>query len=476
MRVCFTKKCLLLITAFVFISSFLIPSSFAAELKAGIAKTLITPRTNLKLTAGKLNDGTMLDMDGVDHDIYARALVLDDGAKKLVIITHDLSSAGIVTPILRKKCKDELGIDQSQLIIISTHNHQAPMPRWEANFPYLRETGNKMFEIVKLAIAHEEGPIKVEFGFGPGYWVRSTGNAPVDYEIQVLKVSHKKKPMAVLINQPAHPYMNSRTKIGVGHPGYAVDEIERLIPGVQAMYGDGCGGNQSAIPPDGKSANYDKNDQPRQLGIILANTVMNIMKTKMIDVTGPIATSMGILPLPLDKPYTYEEAKRLGADMPRNIGYDHDKYRGTNWLRALIRYYEQDIPFPTKTTHMYLHEQGYFARELDDNKEYPNQIEQVIVARIGPMPLVALQGEVCAPIGARIKDNFRTKMPIMLFAYMGEQEVYIPTRELVRQDAYQSQVIRTQYASPVGWAPEVEDEMVSCVTRMVNSIMGMAPK
>jgi hypothetical protein len=31
----------------------------------------------------------------------------------------------------------------------------------------------------------------------------------------------------------------------------------------------------------------------------------------------------------------------------------------------------------------------------------------------------------------------------------------------VRQDAYQSQVIQIQYASPVGWHPDVEDQMVS---------------
>ena len=162
--------------------------------------------------------------------------------------------------------------------------------------------------------------------------------------------------------------------------------------------------------------------------------------------------------------------------MPRNIGYDHEKHRGTNWLRALIRYYEQDIPFPEKTTDMVLHEQGYFVRDGDGIGEYPNRIEQVIVARIGPLPLVALQGEVCAPIGARIKDNFRARMPIMLFAYMDGQEVYIPTREPVRQDSYQARVIRIQYASPVGWAPEVEDEMVSQATRMINSVMGTAPR
>lgn len=194
MSVRFAKAGRTLITGSALFFFFLIPVSFAAMLKAGVAKIVITPPTPLKLTAGKLDDGTMLDMDGVDHDIYARALVLDDGAKKLVIITHDLSSGGIVTPILRKRCKDELGIDPSQLIIVSTHSHQAPMPRWKANFAYLRETGARMFAAVKQAVATERGPAQVEFGFGPGYWLRSSGNAPVDYEIQVLKVSYKGKP------------------------------------------------------------------------------------------------------------------------------------------------------------------------------------------------------------------------------------------------------------------------------------------
>ena len=47
---------------------------------------------------------------------------------------------------------------------------------------------------------------------------------------------------------------------------------------------------------------------------------------------------------------------------------------------------------------------------------------------------------------------------------------YIPIRELVRLGAYQAQVIQIQYASPVGWAPEVEDDMVNRVIRMADRV------
>jgi hypothetical protein len=85
---------------------------------------------------------------------------------------------------------------------------------------------------------------------------------------------------------------------------------------------------------------------------------------------------------------------------------------------------------------------------------------ECVAGHIGNLQLCAIQGEPCGPIGARIKDVLRQKGPMMMFGYFGERNLYVPTREIVRQDAYQASVIRLQFGSPVGWAPEVEDEMV----------------
>lgn len=57
----------------------------------------------------------------------------------------------------------------------------------------------------------------------------------------------------------------------------------------------------------------------------------------------------------------------------------------------------------------------------------------------------------------------------MVFGYFGEHNLYIPSRELVRQDAYQAQVIRIQCACPVGWSPDVEDETVNGVLAMFGA-------
>ncbi|MBN1291423.1 MAG: hypothetical protein JXB48_06245 [Candidatus Latescibacteria bacterium] len=210
----------------------------------------------------------------------------------------------------------------------------------------------------------------------------------------------------------------------------------------------------------------------QKLGSELAHIVLDIADGPMQEVTGPISGSMEVISLPLAPPLPYEKALELARDIPLDIGFDHGINRGTNWIRELMRYYKEGIPFPARSDELICRDQGYLSHEADDSRPFPCRFEEVIVAKIGTMPLIAMQGEVCAPIGMRIKDTFRRTTPIMVFAYMGEQNLYIPTRELVRLDSYQAQVIRIQYASPCGWAPEVEDEMVQGVVAMVEKALG----
>jgi hypothetical protein len=66
----------------------------AVTMKAGTAKCVITPKEPLVLVTGKLPDGK-------DHDIYARCLVLNDGASRLVIITYDLNCLDVMRPCAR---------------------------------------------------------------------------------------------------------------------------------------------------------------------------------------------------------------------------------------------------------------------------------------------------------------------------------------------------------------------------------------
>jgi hypothetical protein len=432
-----------------------------SEMKAGVAKAVITNKTPGVMANGNTSNGTL-------HDIYARALVLNDGVKRMIFV---------------KRVRDELGIDPAQLVLLATHNHSATIQIDPANFEYGKWLADRIFNLIKEAIDNEKGPVVLKFGFGNGYFIkaRRSANEPIDYEIQALKVMFKNKPMAVLFNQPTHPAMTEGTKIEPGHPGYAMDEIEQHYPGILALYGDASGGNQQ---PAGVKDIYNLGEEKaKAVGHLLAKGLIEIMEAPMEDITGPIQTKLERVSLPLAPPISKDSALVLAKKFPKDVGFVSfpNKYRETNWVRMLLRYYEKNIPFPKGTDEMVCTYDTYLINKSDKellekyastiNNDYPCIYEEVIVSRIGKMAFVAMQGEVCAPIGMRIKDAFRTTMPIMVFAYMGEHNLYIPTREIVRQNVYQAQTIQIQYGSPVGWAPEVEDVMVEAVIKMTKSIM-----
>ncbi len=459
----------------------------AIGLKAGIASTVITNQTPRVMVNGRISEG-------VHSDIKARALVLNDGEHRLVIITSDLNCHDVITPFLRERVKDELGLDPSQLILMVTHNHNAPIQINPDNFDYGRRVADNIFDIIKEAIANEQGPVSLHYGSGQGYFTAGVGNAPVDHEVQVLKVKLGRNPIAVLFSHGMHPTQSTRNRIDTGHPGFAMDKVEESLPGVQAMYATSAGGNQFYHKRadfmnllqelENRGIEYIDSQleiKTRELGHKLADVVLDIVSGNMVDVTGPLTSRIDIISLPLADPISEQEARELAKSFPEDVGfvsYPHD-HRGTNWVRMLLRYYEKGIPFPRETTDMICTDDTYLIHkedtELLEKYEYsihdsfPCIYNEVIVATIGTMPFVAMQGEVVAPIGARIKDAFRTDGPIMVFAYMGEHNLYIPTRELVRLNVYQPRTLQTQYASPVGWDPSVEDVMVNGVIGMIRN-------
>ena len=82
------------IAVFLFSTIFVCFRVSALEMKAGTAKGVITPNDSL----GRI---TVMGgpIKGVNHDIYARVLVLDDGTHKMVFVTYDLNCLDVATPI-----------------------------------------------------------------------------------------------------------------------------------------------------------------------------------------------------------------------------------------------------------------------------------------------------------------------------------------------------------------------------------------
>jgi hypothetical protein len=461
-----------------------------SDMTAGTAKAVISNTEPLVMVNGNVSAGTL-------YDLYTRVLVLNDGAGRMVFVANDLNCLDVATPILRERVQKELGIGPERIIILATHNHSAPIQIVPDNFEYGKRLADIIFTTIQQAIANERGPVKLLLGSGQGDFLTAMGSDAIDEEVQLLQVKSGEETIAMLFTHPTHPLQASNDKVEPGHPGFAVLEVERRMPGALALYATSAGGNQfSAIPKEyrltTKKAKEGGPEYVQQqkvlaaqaLGNKLADVVMGITAGEMQDVTGPITVApIEIVSLPLGKPLSKEEALKKAEKFPADTGfvpYPHD-LRDTNWVRMLLRYYEKGIPFPERTTDMVCTDDTYLIHNSDTeflatydavlHDTFPCVYEEVVTAKIGPMAFVAMQGEVCAPLGMRIKEAVRKDSPILLFAYFGEHNLYIPSREIVERNLYQAKVIQIQYASPVPWSLDVEDEMVDNVLRLVKAAM-----
>ena len=305
------------------------------------------------------------------------------------------------------------------------------------------------------------------FGNGYGYFTRAQLSYTPDYEIQLLKAVVGRRTAALLFNHPTHPQLGPRNLYGASHPGFAMDEIEATFPGSTAIYADACGGNQYTFAPDGS----DPLASCKARGHELAEVVTKIANGSLQEVTGAIESRMKVLDLPLADPVPYKRALELAEGVPLDGGFKAfpDPLRDTNWIRALLKHYKQGIPFPKKISDYVCSDEEFLLTKLDEPRKFPCRFEEVVGAQIGKLTFVAIQGEPLAQIGMRIKEVLRQRGPAMVFGYFGEHNLYVPTRENVRLDLYQSQVLRVQYTCPVGWSLDVEDEMIKGTLAVVGA-------
>ncbi|HEV2688322.1 MAG TPA: hypothetical protein VGV35_07200, partial [Bryobacteraceae bacterium] len=203
----------------------------------------------------------------------------------------------------------------------------------------------------------------------------------------------------------------------------------------------------------------------------LAQAVTRIANGPLEEITGAIESRIKVLDLPLADPVPYKRALELAQGVLLDAGFKAfpDPLRDTNWIRALLRHYKEGIPFPKKISDYVCTDEEFLLSKLDDPRKYPCRFEEVLGAKIGKLTFIAIQGEPLAQIGMRIKEALRQRGPAMVFGYFGEHNLYVPTRENVRLDLYQSQVLRVQYTCPVGWSLDVEDEMIKGTLAVVGS-------
>ncbi|MCZ7543920.1 MAG: hypothetical protein M5R40_10460 [Anaerolineae bacterium] len=217
-------------------------------LKAGATEVCITPPIGVEL-AGY---GPRLNRCATDvHDhLTAQALVLDDGARTVALITSDLNSISrTFARQVRQQVQREVGIPPECVMVSCAHVHTAPTTRrfrdWGAPDPdYVRLVARHLAGAV-AASARRLKPARLSVGRGEHThlaWNR-TDLGVVDPSVEVVRInSTSGKPVALLAHYACHPVMlGPRPVISADYPGALRRFLRTKYAGVIMFANGACG-------------------------------------------------------------------------------------------------------------------------------------------------------------------------------------------------------------------------------------------
>ncbi|HET7771527.1 MAG TPA: neutral/alkaline non-lysosomal ceramidase N-terminal domain-containing protein, partial [Chloroflexota bacterium] len=139
-------------------------------LQVGAARYAITPPLGVSL-AGSYADRRAA---GFHDDLYARALVIDDGAAQIAIVSCDLIGINATTVAhARRIVQERCGIPGDHVLIHATHNHSGPLTRdltisgmyGEVDDGYLAELERHIAAAVEAAFARR-APARLHLSLG----------------------------------------------------------------------------------------------------------------------------------------------------------------------------------------------------------------------------------------------------------------------------------------------------------------------
>jgi len=275
-------------------------SSFGAEkgsLRAGAAKADITPAEDLAVLMSGYSSRDQGHKDIHDR-IYFRAIVVDDGSARAVLIGSDVAAIpnGFWEEMSERITK-ESGIPREHILLSATHTHAAPdlarlagtdNPKHAAYYQEIKD---------KLAAAVRQAQDKLQparFGFGTGkasvnmnrrarmanggYWLGNNPEGPSDKTVAVLKFEAESgAPIAILVNYSVHgTVMGPRNySISGDLPGETSRLVEQHYGGdVVVPWTSAAAGDQDPIYRVGDDFN-----NVLALGRILADEAIRVAET-----------------------------------------------------------------------------------------------------------------------------------------------------------------------------------------------------
>ncbi|GAB4127957.1 neutral/alkaline non-lysosomal ceramidase N-terminal domain-containing protein [Thermopirellula anaerolimosa] len=439
----------------------------AKGFQAGAAVAIITPPNGIPMAGYYSPRGS----EGVLDDLFAKALVLDDGEKAAAFVACDLISIPqTITDEARRRVAAEVPIPPEAVLISATHTHTGPsLPRGSKRdaldggasdiaSTYAAELPAKIAEAVVAAYRgrtpastfvarYEEHDISYNrrfwmsdgtVGWNPGKLnpkiIRPVG--PIDPELLVLYVeTADRRPAAAYVNFALHADTTGGTLVSADYSGALARRLaENKGADFVTLFGNGACGDINHIDVRSPVAQKGPAEAGR-IGTVLAGDVFKALMRMRPTSKGPLQTASRIVPLPL-APITDEDVKRA-----REITSQGDK-----------------APFLDKVF-------AYKVLDIAARNGEPLAAEVQVITLGDDLAWVALPGEVFVTLGLNIKAASPFRHTFVVELANGSLG-YIPHRSAYAEGQYEA--ISARCAEGSG------ELLVAQVVEMLKELYGKA--
>lgn len=407
--------------------------------RAGVSRAIITPDGPIWLAgyASRTHPS-----DGVLADLWVKVLAIEDSkGRKAVLITSDLLGfPKKMSDRIRNQIAIRYGLTRSQVILSYSHTHSGPVlmdalfdiyPLDTIQLKVIKEysdhlekkipdlAGEAIRSMVPAQIFSKSGVTRFQVNrrnnIESSLTAQTVLNGPNDYAVPVLKVTDEAgNLMAVAFGYACHSTVLDIYLISGDYPGFAQIELEKIYPGVTAMFFQGAGADQNPLP-------RRTIQLARQYGKELAASVERVLGEDMKKLDPMLSTAYSEVDLPFSAP---PPADTLLKIVKEKEGYQ--KSWASNQLRAL-------------------RDNG----SLITSYPYPVQ-----VWKLGDQAIMALGGELVVGYSTRLKKLFG--QDIFVLGYVNDDMAYIPTETILNEGGYEGESSQMVYGMPAKWAPGIE--------------------
>lgn len=431
------------------------PALWAQTWKVGLASVKITPGEPV-LMAGYA--GRDQPFQGIDGDLFAKALALEDAeGKKALIITADL--LGFPADLAERICsriQNTHGLAREEILLNASHTHSGPLvagsllqsvptemrQRLDA---YIQTLEDKAVQVAGEALNRLE-PSNLDWGVGIVDFVMNRreftpqgvklGVNPrgfADRSVPVMRIRGADgKLRGIVFGAASHctTLTGGNLLISGDYAGWAQAYLELELHGIQAMFLTGCAGDANPYP-------RGTVELVHKHGRALSNEVLRVLKGNLKGIKGPLNTQFRTVKLPL----TAVSRAQIEQNQDHPASYRRFFYQGAlKKLRAggtLLKTY----PAP------------FALWRFGDN-----------------LTLVAFSGET---LGGYALHTERLLGPLNLWVagYSNDLYGYLPTVQALQEGGYETRGLYSDFGL---FEPSVEKTVMDAVADMARAVGRLA--